>query len=730
MKAASEGRTVRNLREEEMVKFRRELYRLGIRVRNVRDGGRSRDTTAEFYLRNPACLHRLVPWLKRELNVLYGAHGSLVNIVQHIIMSRITHHDMEDGAIQEELRPFLQGRTEHFLHEFISFAKSPFNMEAYDRHAVYDCPAPSSEDGSSNSSVIAISEDEQESLELNPPGDSMSSDALSQSAWDDETPGPSYSTTTEWSRVQQLSVPDSSDSSVEEQTRGGGVSPQHRSPHIKSDSSPGAVNNDGCLSSDDDDDCVIVGFVKPAAERTPELVQLSSDSEESVHEMPQLPQHIRFTSVSPPASHSKDQGSGGSDRVLKERNRSGSKERWSPSMSRGHEPSSRSERKNRGHHDKDGRRHHSDDRSKERRRSRSRDRRRSFRNTDHSRSTRSPVISANSDGTFSRGRRHSHSSSRERSYSRLETPVKRRDRELGHSGCNQKAQSHTYNVTWQSYSHYSWDKKDNSGTHFSERRSYYSSCHKNPDQRSHSRSRSRSRESHRRDRRRSMSRSYSGSGSPSTKKKSRHDKPGGKRKYKTRHLEEPAKNASSKSHPECDSSTSCTKDKKSKEKHRKKTKEKSWSRSLSVEIVYEGSSSEQTKKHQKKKKKHKKKSKRHKSKERTEKRLTSVITIGSDSDDSAKDTVTQASSTDNDNPIKSTIGYPPDSTPLESMLQELENQILVGLDKDMSNTGSPQVTETSGNIVGPCDVPHSEGEKSLKDDLKGHISSNANTRIS
>lgn len=138
-RAESEGREVRALREREMVRFRRALYRHGVKVRSVRDGGRSRDTSAQFYQRNPACLHRLVPWLKRELVVLYGAHGSLVNIVQHIIMSRITRYDMEDGAMQEELHPFLQARTEHFLHEFISFARAPFNMEAYDQHAVYDC---------------------------------------------------------------------------------------------------------------------------------------------------------------------------------------------------------------------------------------------------------------------------------------------------------------------------------------------------------------------------------------------------------------------------------------------------------------------------------------------------------------------------------------------------------------------------------------------------------------
>ena len=85
-----EGREVRALQEQEMVRFRRALYRRGIKVRSVRDGGRSRETSADFYQRNPACLHRLVPWLKRELVVLFGALGAFVNITQHIIMSRIT----------------------------------------------------------------------------------------------------------------------------------------------------------------------------------------------------------------------------------------------------------------------------------------------------------------------------------------------------------------------------------------------------------------------------------------------------------------------------------------------------------------------------------------------------------------------------------------------------------------------------------------------------------------
>ncbi|XP_041789473.1 topoisomerase I binding, arginine/serine-rich a [Chelmon rostratus] len=647
-RAASEGRAVNRVREQEIINFRRELYRQGVRVRDVRDGGRSRDTTAEFFRRNPACLHRLVPWLKRELVVLYGAHGSLVNIVQHIIMSRITRYDMEDGAIQEELRPFLQGRTEHFLHEFISFAKSPFNMEAYDEHAVYDCPAPSSnEDSSSNSSVIAISEDEEHSMELDPPGDSTST--LSHSVWDDETPGPSYSTTAEQSRVECLSVLDSdSDSSLEEEAQDFGVSPQQMSPLNQTDMTQVEVNKEECLSCDSDD-CVIVGYVKPTAERTPELVKLSSDSDESAmedtKEVPVRPQHIRFCSLSPIASQNSDPGgAGGSENVETDRYLD-SKERWRSLTSSRHDMSGQSDRK-----DTD-RRFDSNNRARERHLSKDeeRRRRRRSRSGEHRYSCKSPVVSHSSVSTLSRERGNSYSSGRD-FYSECDSNYKSRDG--GHS--------------YQSYRHYSQERSD-SGVHYTERRSYYYSSRKYSDQRSYSRSRSRSRDSRRRDRRHSRSRTYSSSRSPSVKKRSHHDKPGGKRKHKTRHLEEPPENALPNSHAEGDSPTSSTKHKKrSKEKHCKKSRERSrkTSRSLSVELVNEENSSERSKRHHKKKKKHKKKSKRHKSRERREKGSPSVITIESDSD--AKDSVAHTSSTNKDAPVDNTtddLVDPVDPTP-------------------------------------------------------------------
>lgn len=572
-RAASEGRAINNLREQEIINFRKELYRQGVRVRSVRDGGRSRDTSAEFYRSNPACLHRLVPWLKRELTVLYGAHGSLVNIVQHIVMSRITRFDVEDGAMLEELRPFLQGCTEHFLHEFISFAKSPFNMEAYDQHAVYECPGPSSTDeNSSNSSVIAISEDETQSVELDPPGDSNSN--LSHTMWDDETPGPSYSTQTEPSHIEQLSLPDSdSDSSLEEDPQDF-QAPVETGSHQKD-----LIPHHECFSSDSED-CVIVGFVKPAAERTPELVQLSSDSSddsaaEDIEDKPHLPQHIRFTSVSPSVSQSSGPAeSGVSDKReqvpqpdLKERRKTSS------STQRMHTP----ERRKR-------------DTGKDSHRSK---------NREHRRRRRSQSGERRTPENYRRDRSHSYSN-RDAHYSHYT----RSDIHLSHSTFSHS--SHTHSGSY----HYH-DRDGHNGR--------YDSRYNLSGRRSRTRSRSRSRELRRRNRGRTRSRTYSSSRSPSlVKRKSHYEKPSGKRKYKTRHLEEPCDNTKR------DSSKH---KKKSKEKYNQKSKDKS--SKCHDELNHSENSPERSKRHHKKKKKHKKKSKRHRSREKPS---PSVITINSDSD--------------------------------------------------------------------------------------------------
>lgn len=110
-----------------------------------------------------------------------------------------------------------------------------------------------------------------------------------------------------------------SDSSLEEETQEISVSSLPARPPYQADETEVEVTQDESLSSDSDD-CIIVGFIKPFAERSPELVKLSSDSdvsaEEGVKEDSSLPQ----SSLSPTASKSTDPGSAGpSENIMKRR---------------------------------------------------------------------------------------------------------------------------------------------------------------------------------------------------------------------------------------------------------------------------------------------------------------------------------------------------------------------------------------------------------------------------
>ncbi|XP_061620517.1 E3 ubiquitin-protein ligase Topors-like isoform X1 [Phyllopteryx taeniolatus] len=217
-----EGVAAQRLTAEEMVAFRRALYRGGIRVRGVAGAAEpERDVTVDSFRRDPTQLNRLRPWLRRELTVLYGAYGSLVDVVQRIIAARVARHGLEDAAtMQEELQPFLLAQTAHFLHELLCFARSPLSLDEYDVHAAYHPPP------ANNSGSPSISEEAEVGRRHN-----------------DETPGPSNSAA--------LTLAPSSPVRLE-----------------------------------DEAECLIVGYKKPLAERTPELVHLSSDSDSSSPAIP------------------------------------------------------------------------------------------------------------------------------------------------------------------------------------------------------------------------------------------------------------------------------------------------------------------------------------------------------------------------------------------------------------------------------------------------------------
>ncbi|XP_012657762.1 LOW QUALITY PROTEIN: E3 ubiquitin-protein ligase Topors-like [Otolemur garnettii] len=130
-------------RDQVVMKFRRALYYSGMWVSHVQGYRVEKHFSANYFKRNPGCLHRLVPWLKRELTAVYGDYGYTVKNILATILHHMKECDLDSESFIHLLEPYLLQHTHHFLHEFISFVHSPYNMETYDQRAIYKCPVPS-----------------------------------------------------------------------------------------------------------------------------------------------------------------------------------------------------------------------------------------------------------------------------------------------------------------------------------------------------------------------------------------------------------------------------------------------------------------------------------------------------------------------------------------------------------------------------------------------------------
>lgn len=124
-----------------VIQFRRTLYHAGILVQNAPNPDFNQISSADFFGRNPQCLDRVIPWLKRELKVLFGNKRSTIYTLQNLILNNLIHHDLDSKEFEAILQPHLHHFTGHFLHEFMSFVQSSLNLKKYDWCALYECPA-------------------------------------------------------------------------------------------------------------------------------------------------------------------------------------------------------------------------------------------------------------------------------------------------------------------------------------------------------------------------------------------------------------------------------------------------------------------------------------------------------------------------------------------------------------------------------------------------------------
>lgn len=156
-------------RQQAALENRRNVYRNGLFVRHVGANRISgfQQITPETFRIFPQRLDHLVPWIRRELQAITTlssfppeAAGSAsttrttnssneetdsgLEIIREYIIAVCKRYDLQTDQGQDLIRDFLHDHTEHFVHELMGFARSPFSMEAYDRAAQYSSPSTSS----------------------------------------------------------------------------------------------------------------------------------------------------------------------------------------------------------------------------------------------------------------------------------------------------------------------------------------------------------------------------------------------------------------------------------------------------------------------------------------------------------------------------------------------------------------------------------------------------------
>ena len=307
----------RRLRQTATSDFRKRIYAQNMRVQSVRSGSgraaRFRDVTPEFFTRNSACTHRLVPWLNRELNVILRGDEH-TNFVLELIIDLVKKFEIQSADFREHIYPYIGERTDLFIHEFYNFARSPFDMAAYDQHAVYEEPTVTVETDSDRASaaeqddIVVVSPLEPSrgpSASFGAPntayqntdplslstteysGQSQSGpysirlhellvDALSgdtaNSGWESPIPGPSSSVM--WSPPIPTTPPRFPSGSVEPFSF---YSTASFSTAVASTSETTMTVADTFSSSDSESDIEIIGYEKPFEQRTP--IAIISDSE-------------------------------------------------------------------------------------------------------------------------------------------------------------------------------------------------------------------------------------------------------------------------------------------------------------------------------------------------------------------------------------------------------------------------------------------------------------------
>ncbi|XP_016958566.1 E3 ubiquitin-protein ligase Topors [Drosophila biarmipes] len=119
--------------------WRRYVYDRKLYALPVSDSltGHFREWSARFYRNNPAQMHRLMPWIHRDIVCLLRNAAHSVSTVMQLMNDILPMTNILGPTFRRRLSPYLGERTSHFIHELFNFARSPFDMIGYDHVVQY-----------------------------------------------------------------------------------------------------------------------------------------------------------------------------------------------------------------------------------------------------------------------------------------------------------------------------------------------------------------------------------------------------------------------------------------------------------------------------------------------------------------------------------------------------------------------------------------------------------------
>lgn len=291
--------------------WRRYIYHRRLHARPLPDiNGRFRECSAAFYMENPAQIHRLMPWINRELIALCRTNPAQIPLILDDFPNLLMMHDITSPAFRERVSYWGRTRTAHFIHELLNFARSPYDMIGYDRCVQYDpyynsVVVLSSSSSSSSASGLSGSDGEDDGVRVIEPipstsgtidslggGPSGSRRGRTQFTIETRSSDQTVIMTGSFGGAGVSGIVSVSTSGTQTGPPGtsvassSGVTDMSRMPPLTSMLlQPPSRLQDGeniSLSSSDSDDCRIVGALKPPHLRTPEMVSLESETDSDV----------------------------------------------------------------------------------------------------------------------------------------------------------------------------------------------------------------------------------------------------------------------------------------------------------------------------------------------------------------------------------------------------------------------------------------------------------------